>query len=112
VKAAGASAPLVAALFRILARPSLHPPGGWPGLSSGANIDAELVRSLQRPEHRPGAAELSFRGFINLFEIILPLSCWQTCRCRCACFWGERDPWKARRKALEVEVTIQLHSGS
>jgi len=76
---------IVAPLFRILARPSFIRQVLAKAYPSGANIDAELVEILHRAE-APIRERRRASGDSSIFSmIILPLSCWQTCRCRCAC---------------------------
>ena len=85
--------PIVAPLFKTLARPGFIRQVLGKAYPSGANVDAALVAMLYRPSTDPGAAE-SFRGFINLFEDVLAPELLAELTVPVRMIWGEKDPWE------------------
>jgi pimeloyl-ACP methyl ester carboxylesterase len=95
---------LLAALFRVLARPGFIRRVLRIAYPSGANVDDELVTLLHRPATDPGAVE-SFRGFVNLFRDHLAPDLLAGLRLPVRMVWGGLDPWEAPAEARRWAAT-------
>ena len=72
---------------------------------SGANIDQDLIKLLQKPSRREGAQE-AFRGFINLFDDYLAPQLMADIQVPVDLSWGEKDPWEPIEIAREWRQSL------
>ncbi len=93
-------------LFRNAASPGVIKRVLEQAYPSGANVDENLLKILQKPSQRPGAPE-AFHGFINLFDDYLAPSLMTKLKIPVDLIWGEADPWEPLSEARQWQSSLQ-----